>query len=326
MHKFASIQAVFGEKYKFVVVGLVALLSASCDTKQDQAEWWRGEQERLELSQTLKLKQFRFELSGHEEWVALEPLLLSNQESGKLIKTLQQTRADLEREVHSLQDTLVAFRADFIQSQRRSAIGTSFEEFSSGDGRVFQNARIVDIDDAGVTIRHDDGSARLRYGDLDARQREMFGLEQSSAQAAIAEEARQASAYESWVDGQVAVVREKQALASAAALRSQEAAKRSRELAVSRELVAAANRPLAQPSTSLGNRYSTYYSGNYSTLRPARNSYRYVYYNQSPSYSYGYNPYRRVSQSLPRPQPSACPPANMSRSQSFSNTTLPYIP
>lgn len=300
---------------------LVVLFSSGCQKKAAQAEWWQGEQQRLELTHQLALKEYQFQQSGFSEIEVLTSLRASNQLAKARLQTLVAQRSDLTVEIEAIERQCVALKENSLRQQRHNAIGQTFEEFYSADGRKFQNASVVSIDEAGVTIRHADGSARLRYMDLNPEQRDYFGLEESASLAAVEQESREALAYERWIDRGVASVREKESRALDEQRREQQLARDERARVAAQQLVAANERPLAQPAKSFGNGYSRYYS----SYRSSRPTYRYIY---NYSDDCGTPRYQRsdynngcaiIHQGFPKS-------TDFSRIRSFSNTNIPYIP
>lgn len=300
---------------------LVALLSVGCQKREDRAEWWEGERQRMELEHQFALKDYQLQQSGYGRMEELEKLRASNLAAKEQLNTLLAKRSELTVEFETLEQQRVAFKSDSLRQQRRNAIGQTFKIFSTADGREFQNASVASVDDAGVTIRHADGSARLRFADLDPSQRDFFGLEESAALAAVQQESREALAYERWIDQGVAAVREKQSRASAEDERRARLAREERARVASQQLLAANDRALAQPAKSVGGSYFRYDSG----YRSSRPTYRYIY-QSSPNYCAP--AYQRNSQSsgCVTIRPGFPQHMDISRARTFSNTTIPYIP
>lgn len=300
---------------------LVVLFSSGCQKKAAQAEWWQGEQQRLELTHHLALKEYQFQQSGFSEIEVLTALRASNQLAEARLQSLVAQRSDLTVELETMERQRVAHKENSLRQQRRNAIGQTFREFYAADGRKFQNASVVSIDEAGVTIRHADGSARLRYMDLNPEQRDYFGLEESASLAAVERETREALAYERWIDHGVAAVQEKKSRASDEQRREQQLAREERARVAAQQLVAANDRALAQPAKSFGNGYRRYYS----SYRSSRPTYRYIYNNgydcSTPRYqrSNYNNGCTTIHQGFPKS-------IHSSRVHSFPNTTIPHIP
>lgn len=295
------------------------LMAAGCEKRQESADWWQGEQQRVELSQQLELKRYRYEQTYSRDFEQLEKFRRSTQVAHPKLDALRQQRLALGDHIESLAGQWAGFREAAIRDQRQLAMRKSFEKLTLVSGRTFVNATVASIDDAGVTIRHADGSARLRFGDLDAKQRIFFGLEADLAQAAEEQETRDVAAYESWVEKRLVAVNEKKSKDFEIAKREESAVQRTREVRAAQHVTAANVRPLARPAANVSNR-SWSYSRGYSNYRP---SYHHVYYN-TPSYncqSYGYSVYP----SRPRPPHAYNPPFVPTR-RSFADTTLPSIP
>lgn len=277
--------------FSSIALGAAVFLAVGCGKKQDPAVWWQGEQERIELSQQIELKKFRFEQIDSTDVAELERLRSRSSAAASRIVSLRRQSEELDAQVDSLKTKWQDYKEVVLEDQRRKAVGKSFETLRLASGREFENVSVASIDDAGVTIHHAYGSARLRYADLDSRQRTFFGLEEDLALAAQKKETQDAAAYESWVHDQVAIAatakidREESETAGFRKMAAQE--RRSSMLA---DQISASNtRTLAQPAKSFGNGYSSYYS-NYRSYSP---TYRYVYYGSSNCYNY--NPNRIVA-------------------------------
>ncbi len=306
----------------FVAVA-AALLTSGCRKGGDDAAWWNGEQQRLELAHDLELKEYRYQRADSGSIQELEQLQVSNESNRKRLVDLSRKQTTLTAEVDSMESQLLAVGEQWVTKQRQMAIGKKFKEFPVADGRTFKNATVAAVDDAGVTIRHEDGSARLSYADLDDRQRLFFALDENASIAAQEEEKRQASAYEQWIDSTVAANQAKDERASLEARREEQRIRSERSLIAARQMSDSGTRALGQPARSFGSGYSGGY-GSYSSY--SRPSYHYVYYN---NYNpYGYNPYANRNypscyQSMARTLPRNPTP---SQTTSFANTTIPYIP
>lgn len=298
---------------------VAVILAAGCGKHQDLAGWWQGEQQRIELSHQLELKKYRFEQAYSHDFEQLESLRRSTKVAVPQLESLRQQRLALGDRIETLERGWADFREATIRDQRQGAMRKTFDKLTLASGRTFVNASVASIDDSGVTIRHADGSARLRFADLDARQRIFFGLEADLAQAADQKEARDVAAYESWVETRMLALNEKKMKESAVAERVESANQRTRAARAAQMVTAANVRPLAQPASNVGSR-SWSYSRDYSNYR----SYRYVYYNNTPAYncqSYGYSVY--PSRPLP---PNAYNPPVVTKRRSFADTTVPSIP
>ncbi len=266
-------------------VTLAAFSLAGCGRDSDRAAWWQGEQQRIGLGKELELKNFRFEQACSDDFDNLERLRQAAKETASMLDPLRQRCVILAGEVESLERNRVAFRESIIRTQRQRATGKTFKALSLVSGRKFQDVSVAAIDDAGVTIRHVDGSARLRFADLDAKQRVIFGLEADLALVAEEKESRDAAAYGRWIDQQMAAAHEKDETVSKNATREDLSARQARSRVAAQQVAASNARPLAQPATSVVGTRSWSSSGSYSNYRVHRPTYSYVYYS-TPSYNY----------------------------------------
>ena len=301
---------------------MAALAVVGCGKNQDLSGWWQGEQQRIELSHQLELKKYRYEQVYSHDFEQLESLRHSTAKAGPMLEALRRQRLTLSDQIESLTGQWVGFRESKIQDQRQHAMRKTFEKLTLVSGRTFVEASVASIDDSGVTIRHADGSARLRFADLDARQRIFFGLEADLARAAEEQEARDLAAYESWVDKRMVAIDEKKTKDAENGRREDSASQRTRAVLAAQLLTAANVRPLARPATNVGSR-SWSYSGNYSNYRAYRPTYRYVYYNNTPDYTCrpaaSVYPCRVIS-------PYIYTPPVVTKHKSFADTTIPSIP
>lgn len=305
-------------------VTLAAFSLAGCGKDSDRTAWWQGEQERIGLGQQLELKKFRFEQACSDDFENLGRLRQAAKVNASMLDPLRQRRVSLGGEVESLERNRVAFRESMIRAQRQRATGKTFEVLNLVSGRKFQDVSVASIDDAGVTIRHVNGSARLRFADLDARQRVFFGLEADLALVAEERETRDAAAYGRWIDKQMASAREKEEPVSKSVTREDLDARQARSLIATQQVAASNARALAQPSTSVGTRSSSS-PGSYSNYRVYRPTYRYVYYSTP---SYDYSPcLPQVSVQTGQVVGTGCvTPPVPPRCESFVDTTIPPIP
>jgi len=309
---------------------LGALLSVACSKREAETVWWQGEEERIELRQQLTLKEFRLLKLGSDDLPELKELRQANKALAHPLASLRQRKLALESEVESMRHERVDFRIAIIRDQRDRATGTKLDKIESHSGRIYRDVTIASIDDAGVTIRHAHGSARLKYGDLDSGQRTFFGLDADLAAAAAEKEAGDLVAYERWIARRMVVIREKEEEQQKIA-RNEIAAERSRIRLASNTAGASGSRPLAQPATSVGTRYYPRYSSSY---YPRRSRYYPVYQGYTPGYrnvcsSAGNYNYQYVQQLSARNQPrSRCyqPPVYSPNRTSFANTTIPSHP
>ncbi len=189
-----------------VCVVLVAVLSAAAWIREsgkkevEQAIWWDNQRMLESLRQDLHMSRFRFEKrdTGFNP-ADLEKARAKKEELAARLEGLEAYRAELADEVQQGGRELAELQQDTLRQIRNRALGKEWKEFVSASGKVFENARVVLIDDAGVTLRHSVGSTRVHFRDLSGEQRAVFGLDAISAAVADAQEKRNAHAYESWL-------------------------------------------------------------------------------------------------------------------------------
>ncbi len=122
-------------------------------------------------------------------------------------RELSSRKVELEAEILSLEDGLLLARATQLEKARSLMLGKEFPSLQSRTGRVYEQVKIVSIDDSGVQIRHASGSARLGCSELSESQWEQFGLDEGLAKAARLAEERQRLAYEQDIDRELAATR-----------------------------------------------------------------------------------------------------------------------
>jgi hypothetical protein len=281
---------------KTILFLLVAVLGLSAwhlrPAKDEMAGWWENEALRTELSGRLSVAKFKLEAAGNvrtpEE---LDAIVSANAEREARIATLKAKRLDLGAALVRGEAALVKLGEDHLRQLKERAIGKQWAELVTAD-RTYLDAKVVSVTDAGVTIRHRDGSARLRYKDLTPSQRHEFGLDEASGIAATAEERKQAQAYEQWVEDQVAASeREKASASRLLAPAPRAAAPRPVSAPIVSANVAPVKNPLKEPARQFGNG-SRYYYGDYGSYYRPRRTTIYYYYNAprycAPSYPRSY--------------------------------------
>lgn len=256
-----------------------ALLVIGCGDKKPDSAWWQAETERIGLETDLKLKEFRYEQAYSNDFSQLQDLKKTNEAETAALTQLRARKQELSKAVASLESSWGEFRRTAILQQRQRAKGEAFEELNLVSGKSFRTVSVSSIDDGGVTIRHEHGSAKLRYEDLTADQRVFFGLEEDLALAAEGQEHQNALAYERWVENRLVAIREERQQDTLEETRREIAAERRRTLAAAaatRDLLAANTSPLAQPARSVSNysRPDRYYSYHYRAYRRCTPVYR----------------------------------------------------
>ena len=259
-----------------IATTLMCLSLPGCDNRQVDAGYWAREREKIELTQRLKMAEYRIGQTNPEDLAELTQLGIRLREFDQRVRDLVQNRSALRAEIKAME-----YRNDeagrlAIQDRRTSAVGRKFDSFVLKDGRTLQNVAITGVDDSGVAIRHDHGTARLRYSDLSPEQNLIFGLEETSALAAENRELQESIAYERRIDLEIQSLRDKEERAAADAKRDDDA-QVSRSL-MARESGNQRTSPLAQPARQVGSgSWSRTWYGD-SPYRSYRPTYRYVYY------------------------------------------------
>lgn len=259
----------------FVAWGL-----AGCDRRAPSADWWQGERERIELSHRVELMHFRYDQLGVGDFEKFEALQQANVATAARLKSLRERQGALAEEVRALEDGWSDFRKNVLREQRQNALGAKYATLTSASGRSYKDVAVAAIDDAGVSIRHASGSARLRFEDLSAEQRALFGLEPDLATAAIARETESAQGYYEWLQNGIEARQAKEERRMEIARQEKVAADRVRAEFQAKLMVAVSQRPLDQPARSYPsrtyyNRYDSYYPhyrtySNYYYVAPSR--------------------------------------------------------
>jgi|688.fasta_scaffold08014_10 hypothetical protein len=91
---------------------------------------------------------------------------------------------------------VISASADDIEKRRAEKTGKKFKEYHTVSGQVYRNVTITKITDAGISITHADGLARLRFEHLKPDQRKEFGITQEGAEAIYSREMKAKAAYE----------------------------------------------------------------------------------------------------------------------------------
>lgn len=302
---------------------LIAALLSSCGERKDQAAWWSGEQKRMELTHQLELQNFRFDQISNGGATELASSQSKSQAASTRIESLRGEREELTALVDSQQKKLVEFRGSSLRSQRQRAMSQTFEALRSATGRNFKNVTVSAIDDSGVTIRHTDGSTRLRFADLDAKQQHFFGLEADLALVAHEKEALEAVAYERWIAKQMEISRLNAAAVASVSSSSEAISSPKAAEYPTRQIVAANISPLSKPARSFGSgSFRSYRFSNYRSCRP---TYQTNYYDAPSCSSY-------PSAGVIHYPSQHCPveyfphPAGRTQNTSFANTTIPSDP
>lgn len=218
-----------------------------------ESRLWEAELTQLELQQKLELARYRLELAKpiqqvFDECKEWEARLDSG--AAQLAK-LRLQRQTLQHQVAEGNERLTNLQRDAIQARRALMAGRNQEFLALDDGRTFEQASVVSIDDAGVSIRHRHGSIRLGIDSLSEREREVYGIERGSAIAAVERERQQAAAYGKWIDLELARLAELDRASKAALASHANTAIRSAALGNNRTATPRIS-PLAQAARPVG--------------------------------------------------------------------------
>lgn len=186
----------------FIVIGLLASGAGYYffDKKQKQSAWWVAECEREELAGRVKLLELR--LSSREAVAVKKPVtgdFIGKKEAATRLEELGRRKEELEQTISAIASVWQSLDAERIKIARENAIGATWEEIVFKD-RTYHDAKVVLIEDGGVTLSHRHGLAKLRISDLDEEQRDFFGLDEESSRLAMRRELENAANYHSWVD------------------------------------------------------------------------------------------------------------------------------
>lgn len=94
---------------------------------------------------------------------------------------------------------LTAAFAD-VELRRMDSLGKSLDSFKTVGGRTYQDVTITKINAGGLSLRHSEGTVRLRFEDLSTGQRKYFGIEEEAAKKIYQREAARRAAYEGLVE------------------------------------------------------------------------------------------------------------------------------
>lgn len=251
---------------------LGAALVASCQPKREDLALWELEQSKIELQERLNLLNYRLQVRGDDNTDDLKTLQTTIATSSRRKQELLAERNTLAEEIASLENAAVELELAWIQQRRVQAAEASFERFVTRSGRVLENASVTRINDGGVSIRHDHGSATLRFDDLTAEQQQYFGLTETRATAAENRELLASANYERQIEQQLKLTQEQEREANSQTRSTRGAS--APLLQASRVSTSSRVSPLARPATSFGGR--TWSSGSY--YNRSNTNYRTYYY------------------------------------------------
>jgi hypothetical protein len=226
-------------------------LLSSCQPKREDLALWELEQSRIELQERLNLLNYRLQVREGGDADLLADLQSTLAASLRRKQELLAERNTLTGEIASLETAAEELEQAWVLQQRGRAAGASFERWITLSGRQLENVKVVGIDDGGVSVRHEHGSATLRFDDLTSEQQIYFGLTASRAAAAENREQLASAAYERHVEQQLNLTKERESAAMPPASRGPEtpALQASRTVAASTRVS-----PLSKPATPFGSR------------------------------------------------------------------------
>ena len=235
-----------------LILAVVMWILPGCDRAPDLSAHWETEREIVELTQRLKLAHYRLGLAGEGAADELPQAREALFQLEKRASTLKQEQTALVTAIAEMEQRFISEREQIRLRQREIALGQRFEHFTLVDGREFQDVTITHIDDGGVSLRHQHGTARLGFNDLTPEERAFFGLDEKSSLAAQARESRDAIAYEQWVDQTLAARRAEDGRAAARAAELETQARIARSRALEQAAARDRLRPLAQKPVTVG--------------------------------------------------------------------------
>lgn len=249
-------------------------LLSSCQPKREDLALWELEQSRIELQERLNLLNYRLQVREGGNAGSLADLQSTLAASSRRKQELLAERNTLTGEIASLETAAEELEQAWVLQQRGRAAGASFERWVTLSGRQLENVKVVGIDDGGVSVRHDHGSATLRFDDLTSEQRIYFGLTASRAAAAENREQLASAAYERHVEQQLNLAKERGRESAAIPPKSRGPETPARQASLT---VAASTRvsPLSKPATPFGSRT---WSGDSYRHRNAYDGTYYYYY------------------------------------------------
>ncbi len=112
-----------------------------------------------QLTRIDQIKKARFELQRLEVKTA---------ELDQRIQGLISKKEQAASQVAAAERTFEQYREQYRESARLSLVDRVFEELRTGDGKVFQNAKVTSVDPVRMNFQHDDGIGKVNLGDLPA--------------------------------------------------------------------------------------------------------------------------------------------------------------
>lgn len=111
------------------------------------------------------------------------------------LETLLDRKKGLEMDLRQLRGAVVAldndfssYRAEYRRATWAAAIGEGLGNLALPGGREYKQATITRVTDVGLEIRHQDGFARIQYGDLDRAMQDRFHWKDEAGRGILNEE------------------------------------------------------------------------------------------------------------------------------------------
>lgn len=265
------------------------MLTPSCQSKRENLALWELEHTRTELQERLNLLSYRLQVRDGGETESLTALQSAITGSSRRKQELLAQRTSLAGEIASLESAAAELEQAWILQQRGRAAGASFDRLVTRSGRVLENVNVTRIDDGGVSVRHEYGSATLRFDDLTAEQQQYFGLTESRATLAENREQLASAAYDRQIERQLALAKETQPDSEARAQ-----ARRPAAPGVQASQASTRVSPLAMPATRFGSR--TWSGDSFGRRRYSDSPTYYYYYPSRQTCNPFYNPPRDIRQ------------------------------
>lgn len=178
------------------------MLFTSCEDPALKNEILENHHEEIRLSQQVQLLQFRLGQANSHTSIDLQDLQSTSTCMTMRLARLKEQRNELNHSLETLGNQLASIRKVHTSNLRHSMCDTRLERIRLRNGKTYQQVHVIDVTDAGVSIRHQDGAATLRCSDLTPEQQARFGLDETRSILAEQQESRSRIAYELWVDSQ----------------------------------------------------------------------------------------------------------------------------
>ncbi|MGC4014242.1 MAG: hypothetical protein QM755_06945 [Luteolibacter sp.] len=162
------------------------MITSSC-TRRISAEndpaWRKLEVKRVALVQQIKLAQEKLSQSERRRTTGVDVIAKAADLKTRRAE-LEHRRDELQTLIPQMEAALVEAHLAHLADARQRAAGLEFTSLTTRSGNRFDHVKIVEVDDMGVKISHSAGIARLGVEDLDASQRNRFGLDENLQQLA----------------------------------------------------------------------------------------------------------------------------------------------